>query len=551
MRSGDAPNVFQVLARHAQAEPERTAYTFLHGQDDVEEINRGQLLDAIMARASSLASLTSPGDRVVIAQNPGVEQIITLFACLASGRIAVPTLPPRGERLRPITQALIGDCEPKLVVCDEALDPSGLDGATQALTPEEIDETPGRADWGRGAEIALLQYTSGSTGRPKGVCVTHANLLNNLEHQRRCYGVDESSRGVIWLPPHHDMGLGSGVLQPAYSGSTIVLMSPLWAMQQPVRWLREVSRHGATVSGAPPFAYASCCDSISDSELAELNLSTWRCAFIGAEPIRRDLLDRFAAKFAACGFERRAFVPCYGLAEATLLVSGARLRETDGPSDRPLAECGRVIEDHQLLIVDPGSCTQLADGQEGEIWLSGPSVTAGYWGQSEATHAVFGGRLNDGSGPYLRTGDLGLLDQGRLTITGRIKDVIIYSGRKIHAEDIESTALQVKVSGLRPVAAAAFAVGASGHEHLAIIVEASGVRDEPTRAELRRAVGAAISRDFGLSVGEFDLARPGSLPRTSSGKIRRAACREELAARMERSAAPDMKSRTTKYGAGR
>jgi acyl-CoA synthetase (AMP-forming)/AMP-acid ligase II len=534
----DIVSIVEILGRRAEFEPGRLAYTFVHDDENIEDLSYGELWREVRRRAGSIARLTQPRDRVVVAQTPGLEYVISIFACLASGRIAVPTLAPRGVRARALAEAIVRDCEPALMICDDRAEGQVRAAGPRVVSGRELDaddDPPERPPEVRADDLAILQYTSGSTSDPMGVRIRHGNLLNNLRHQCRVYGVGPESRGVIWLPPYHDMGLGSGVLQPVFSGSNVVLMSPLWTMQRPLRWLRQISETRATVSGGPPFAFAACCDAVTDADLEGLDLSNWSCAFVGAEPVRLPVLDRFATLFERCGFRAEAFLPCYGLAEATLLVSAGRrgARATPHPAAgsgrQGLASCGEPLPDLDLVIVEPETCTPLPEGAEGEVWLRGPSVAAGYRGNPGATRRVFEGRLVDGRGPYLRTGDLGVLRDGELAVTGRLKDVIIFAGRKVHAADVEATVLNLDDSDLRPLAAAAFGTGSFGEERLALFVEAPGSTRSSSHEPLRRAIVAAVAQAHGLSLNPSDLVllRRGELPRTSSGKIRRHLCRDQ------------------------
>jgi acyl-CoA synthetase (AMP-forming)/AMP-acid ligase II len=346
---------------------------------------------------------------------------------------------------------------------------------------------------------------------------------------RRLYGVDEQSRGVIWLPAHHDMGLFSGILQPLYAGSSILLLSPMFAMQRPLRWLQAISDFRGTVSGGPSFAFAACATALAAADLTcdELDLSTWQCAFVGAEPISAVQLQAFASAAGGFGFRPEAWTPSYGLAEASVLVTGRRGMEArmDGQG-RTLVDCGSVVGGHELLIVDPRGRQVVPSGEEGEVWLSGPSVAAGYWGPSDCSAATFGARLADGRGPFLRTGDLGCLREGHLTITGRLKDVIILAGRKLHAGDIEEAARAA--IGERPAigALAAFAVEIGGLERLVLAAEAprSVCADSSVQNQLRSALRGSIASHFGAPLHDVVFTRH-KLPRTSSGKLRRFDCR--------------------------
>jgi acyl-CoA synthetase (AMP-forming)/AMP-acid ligase II len=394
------------------------------------------------------------------------------------------------------------------------------------------------------ADLALLQYTSGSTGNPKGVMVSHGNLIDNLEAAVRRFGIGASSRGVTWLPPYHDMGLVAGTLQPVYSACVTTVLSPMHAMQRPIRWLKAIQRTGATISGGPPFGYDHCVATIDEPLRQEHDLTSWDCAFVGAEPVRFDVLERFAGAFGPCGFQRRSFVPCYGLAEATLMVTGrakgggALCDSTLGHEGLGRTTCGHVIDGHDVLTVGPEHRIPCADGKEGEIWIEGPSVAMGYWNRPTETAAAFGAHLADGRGPYLRTGDLGVMIDGELTVTGRVKDLVIVAGRKLHAEDIEATIYEMADDRLRHGSNAVFAAEIGGKERIIVAVELNRApgRMSGDLAPIRAAIGAAVARTHDVTVHDVAFLAPGEIPRTSSGKVRRHLCRAQYLDRQEKGA---------------
>jgi acyl transferase domain-containing protein/acyl-CoA synthetase (AMP-forming)/AMP-acid ligase II/acyl carrier protein len=395
------------------------------------------------------------------------------------------------------------------------------------------------------SDIAFLQYTSGSTSRPRGVMLSHANLLYNLRAIRRSFGCGPDTHVVIWLPPYHDMGLIGGLLEPAYAGFPVTFMSPLSFLKRPGRWLRAISEIGATISGGPNFAYEMCAAKISPAERADLDLSTWNLAFTGAEPVRAETIDRFVRTFAPHGFRRASFYPCYGLAEATLMVSGGD-RDTEpvtrrlqagalaanrvvpaGLGDDALTRvgCGQSIAGQDVVIVDPGTRTRTAPGEVGEIWASGPSVALGYWQAPDATAEVFGAYLADtGEGPFLRTGDLGFLDGTELFVVGRHKDMIIIAGRNHHPSDIERTVEQAHPA-LRPGSGVACSVEVDDEERLVIVHEVGANPAGSDNVGIISAIRAAVAIEHGLNAHAVVLLRPGGVPKTSSGKVQRSTCR--------------------------
>ena len=414
--------------------------------------------------------------------------------------------------------------------------------------------------------IAFLQYTSGSTGAPKGVMVTQENLSHNLAAIYRCFGHSAESRGVIWLPPYHDMGLIGGVLQPLYGGFPVTLMSPVDFLQKPLRWLQAISQHSATTSGGPDFAYRLCVDKLESlrnrdrnlEPLKKLDLSSWQVAFTGAEPVRTDTLDRFAEAFEPYGFRREAFYPCYGMAETTLIAAGGAVdllpvvetidaqqlsqhrvervvQEQTGESDESactVVGCGKSLVDQKIVIVNPKRLTRCAPTEVGEIWVAGKSVAQGYWSSPQETVRCFHAYLKESDlagaseGPFLRTGDLGFVHNGELFVTGRIKDMMIIRGRNHYPQDIEHV-LESCHLALKAGASAAFSIEHEGNEQLVVVCEVKRtylrqLDIKSVSREIRQVIAAA----YDLQTYATFLVKPGSIPKTSSGKIQRYRCRE-------------------------
>jgi len=540
-------------------QPTRPAYSFLiDGEEDVCHFNYGELDHQARTIGAKLQTLARPGDRALLIYQPGLEYIAAFFGCMYAGVVAVPAYPPRPNQSLRRLQAIVADAQATLILTATSvltnvrrqLDQFPDLEALRWLTTDDI--TNGIADsWKdpgvKDEALAFIQYTSGSTMAPKGVMLSHANVLHNLSLIRKCFQHTPESRGMVWLPPYHDMGLIGGVLQPLYSGFHVTLMSPYAFLQRPLRWLQTITRTKATSSGGPNFAYDLCVRRISDDQLADLDLSSWDLAFNGAEPVRNATLDRFVAKFGPCGFRREAFYPCYGLAEATLIASGGLkeslpvvrtferepleqnrvvISEDHDETARTLVGCGGKIKDQDIAIVDPSTGGRCPAGQIGEIWISGPSVGMGYWNRPEETNHTFKAYIADsGEGPFLRTGDVGVLVDGELFVTGRMKDLIIIRGRNYYPHDIELTVEQSHPS-LRPGGGAAFSIDVNGAEQLIVAqeVERQHLRNLDSQSVIE-AIRQAIAEHYDLRVHAVTLIKTGGMPKTSSGKIQRHACR--------------------------
>jgi amino acid adenylation domain-containing protein len=548
------------LARwRAECRPNDLAYTFLV-DGDREEINLtyGELDRRARAIAATLVEQGAVGERALLIYEPGLDYIAAFFGCIYASVIAVPVYPPdpmRLHRMLPRLQAVIRDAQARWILSTSTIrDQVGpffrQSGENVQCLATDLDMMPGCEEaWVspnlQGSSLAYLQYTSGSTGLPKGVMVSHANVLHNVQQMHRLDEIDPI--GVNWTPPYHDMGLIAGVLLPLYSGGRIVLMSPLAFVQRPARWLEAITRYGATMSGSPNFGYELCVRKISAEERAGLDLSSWTMAGNGAEPVRADTMERFIETFEPCGFSRRACHPAFGLAEATLMVScgtlfgGATVKDFDAATleahgravtatdenapARRLVGCGQSLEDQRVVIVDPKTCLALDDGQIGEIWVTGPSVAGGYWKRPAESEHTFRARLADSQeGPFLRTGDLGFLDDDELFVTGRLKDLIIVAGRNHYPQDIERT-IELCDPALKPEGGAAFAVDVHGEERLVVVHEVLRPK-KVDLAQLIEKIRMAIVESHDLLPHAIVLISGGSIPKTSSGKIQRRSCRE-------------------------
>ncbi len=570
-----ASTLVELLRRRADEQPELAGYSFqldAAAGNDAEEarLTYAELDRRARGLGAALQRLGAPGERALLLYPPGLDYVAAFFGCLYAGMAAVPAYPPRPNRPSPRVRSIIENAAPRVILTTAALRPK-LESVLQVPAGTEwlVTDDPERpaagaaelaalADTWRDpgvepAALAFLQYTSGSTAAPKGVMLSHANLLHNLELIRACFAQTARERTVIWLPPYHDMGLIGGILEPLFAGYPVTLLSPLAFLQQPVRWLRAITRTRATTSGGPNFAYELCVQKISAEQRRELDLSSWSLAFNGAEPIRPETLERFAAAFEPCGFRREAFYPCYGLAESTLLVSGGRRgtgasvrafspteleqhRATllaDGAEDeaRTLVGSGSAADPApgypRIAIVRPASAERRGPGEVGEIWVQGPSVAQGYWGQPEETARTFGARLagaDEAAGTFLRTGDLGFVDGGELFVTGRLKDLIILRGRNHYPQDIELT-VERSHPALRPGCVAAFAVERDGEERLAVMAEVHREHRHGDVEEIVAAIRRAVADEHEVTPDGVVLLKPAALPKTSSGKVQRHACR--------------------------
>ncbi len=568
------PNTLVDLLRgRAKYQPNQRAYTFLaNGETEIGHLTYADLDERARQLAAKLQQLKAMGERVLLLFPPGQEFINAFFGCIYAGAIPVPmTYTPRLHRAYRRFQTLVNNAEPTIALTTAKLHAKISQQAAYHQTLTELhwlvtndidsDTTfrwhPPSID---ADTLAFLQYTSGSTRNPRGVMLSHGNLLNNLAIISDRFGVTTDDCGVIWLPPYHDMGLIGGYLQPIYGGFPVILMDSFDFVQQPIRWLRAITHYRGTISGGPNFAFEHCL-SIKAEELQGVDLSSWRVAFVGAEPVRYQTLERFSAQFSPYGFQRRALYPCYGLAESTLMVTGGdhttipstqTIKRTElqhnqfvstsslDPDGQIVIGCGQPVDDHTVLIVDPDTQKPYTVDQQnsiGEIWISGPSVAQGYWREMVETQQTFQAQpistsvqpspqFNDHL--FLRTGDLGALHQGELFITGRLKDMIIIRGENYYPQDFELAA-ENSHPALQSNGGAAFIVGDDESE-IVIVHEIKRHYRQANLTEVIEAIQHAIAEDYAIRLNAVVLIKPGSLPRTPSGKTQRYLCREKYLA---------------------
>jgi len=555
-----------ILRWRAANQPGQIAFRFLtDGENEEVLITYAELDQNARFIAARLQSVSKPGERAFLLFPPGPDFITAFFGCLYAGVIAIPVYPPhpvRPEKSFSIIYRIAADAQPTLALLPGALHASLFSGKPVAkewsairfiITDEAVNDQSAE-QWSAPelspADIAFLQYTSGSTSIPKGVIVRHGNLLHNLEGIHGSFGLTKESHCMVWLPPYHDMGLIGGILQPVYSGVPITLMPHMLFLQRPLRWLQAISHYGVTVSGGPNFAYDLCIRKIKPEQREQLDLGSWQVAFNGAEPVSAETMERFAEYFAPCGFRKESLFPCYGLAEATLLVAGGprhgvpatknllneaivknKVQSVSEPGDDTvtLVSCGEAISQHSIKIVNPETGIPCAVNEIGEIWFSGPSVAGGYWNKPAETTTTFEARLTGtGEGPFMRTGDLGFIQEGELYVTGRLKNLIICEGKNHYPHDIERT-VEASHPMIQAGRSAVFSIPKPGSEEVIVLVELEHLPGDRTE-EILHAIRGAVSGYHGIAVQDIRLLKPGGIARTTSGKIRHFLCRENYLA---------------------
>ena len=579
----DCSTVVELLRYRALHQTQQLSFTFLQEGETASASWTYEALDRLSrAIASQLQVMNLSGERALLLYPPGLDYLAAFFGCLYAGVVAVPAYPPRNHRNTPRIGAIASDAQAAIALTTSAIqskiksliDVSSLQWLTTDNLPAGI-ENSWEEPFIQKDTLAFLQYTSGSTGIPKGAMLSHGNLLHNATTTYQYMEHSPESKFVSWLPVYHDMGLIGGILQPLYGGFPCFLMSPASFLQNPYRWLKTISDYRGTTSGGPNFAYELCLQKITPEQRQTLDLSSWSVAFNGAEPVRWETLEKFSETFAECGFRREAFYPCYGMAEATLMISGGvkadfpavkAVRGEGLKCDRVVEEnltpqppslrgkgekfspllageglgerstdirtfvsCGRTLPKQEIVIVHPQRLTRCQPDEVGEIWVSGPSIGQGYWNRKQETEETFRAYLADSTERlFLRTGDLGFLQNGELFITGRLKDLIIIRGRNLYPQDIELTA-ERSHPALRKGSVAAFAVEVKNEEKLVVVQELE-FRQKPSFEEVIAAIRQAVSLEHEVQVYAVVLIKGGSIPKTSSGKIQRRACKAEFVA---------------------
>ncbi len=554
-------NFAWLLQQRAKSKPNRTAFIYLEdGENQKLSVTYSELDEQARKIAGFLQSKGCAGERVLLLYPSGIDYIAAFFGCLYAGAIAVPLYQLRNNRRALLRMHSVWqDAQAKFILSTKAN--LQVFNDNQDILPQfngsilvatnEIDISYVH-DWQEPdyQEIAYLQYTSGSTGTPKGVMVAHHNLVHNSEITHHAWANDESSTIVSWLPLHHDMGLIAKILQAVYVGSLCVLMSPVHFIQKPWRWLKAISEYKAKLSGAPNFAYDLCVEKIKPEQLIDLDLSHWQIVYTGAEPVRSMTIDKFSRKFAVCGFNKESFYPCYGLAEITLNATSNDVKGSpkcitlatnkleqgivervvtavDGENTRTFVACGKALRDQKIKIVNPSTLNEVNENEIGEIWLSGPSKTLGYWNKPEETALTFHAEIANKPGvKYLRSGDLGFLQAERLYIVGRHKDLIIIRGKNYYPIDIEfsseSAALELEQND-----SAAFSIEVEGVEQLVVVqtVKRTEIRKVDS-IKIKEFIRKTIIDDHEINPYEIVLVIPGQIPKTSSGKVQRKLCKQ-------------------------
>jgi len=553
----------EMLQVRADKQPHQIAFNFLQdGEDNCITINYAELDARARALAVRLTELKVNGERALMLYPSGLDFIIGFFGCLYAETVGVPVHLPQKQHSLDRIKSILVDCQPAVILCTsdvlKTVGPRFIGDRELKkyswLATDTVDEDvsnlllPSRV---KRESVAFLQYTSGSTGNPKGVVVSHGNLLHNNALMGKSFRYSNQSIIVGWLPLFHDMGLIGKVLQAVFIGVPYHFMEPASFIKKPIRWLKAITRYNGSISLSPNFAYDFCVARISEEETLQLDLSSWKVAGSGAEPVRAETMRRFSEKFSSCGFQENAFYPCYGLAEGTLFVTGGlsseapiirtvdagaldqhRVVHLDKEIESPdrkstiLVTSGRCCGDQEVSIVNTDSFLICPEDEVGEIWVKGPSVAQGYWRNPEATKETFEATCWDHEGnklgPYLRTGDLGFLQDGELCITGRLKDLVIIRGRNHYPQDIERTS-ENSHKMLKKNSVAAFSITVDNEEQLVVVQEIKKTHDL-NRVAVTAAICEAILNQH--EIQPYAVVLVTSIAKTTSGKIQRRRCKQ-------------------------
>lgn len=567
-------NIVSILFDHAQTHPHKTAFIFLRdGEDDEEKIAYGELHHCAMAIAWKLHAKTSPGSNVLLLLPPGLDFHLALTGSLYAKNVAITAYAPRNAKHMARIINILANSQARTILTTTTQKEKITDwlgenvGLYTFICVDEVYETNSESflvcrernlsmqlPHVHPKDLAFIQYTSGSTSEPKGVMISHENVYQNVHSLCELFHYNSETTSVTWLPIFHDMGLIDGFFVPIFTGQLCVLMPSVAFIQRPVRWLRAISKYRGVVCGSPNFGYDLCLRQISDRDLQGLDLSSWTVAYNGSEPVDPNTLRGFIHKMAPQGFSPTTFLPCYGMAEATLMVSThyhqkspvfRKIRIADlqlhrwveaSDSDKKediyeLTSCGRAGIQMELKIVNPESKRLCAADEIGEIWIKGPSVGAGYWGRAQQTEEVFYASIlgEEGrQGPYLRSGDLGIIRDGLLFVTGRIKELIIIRGKNHYPLDIEKTVRKAHPA-LEHASGAAFSIRGASREKLVIVQEINKqFRTKADPHEIVQKIKEHVFLEHDLSVDEVYLINPVSLPKTSSGKTQRILCARKV-----------------------
>lgn len=568
----DFQNLNELLFHQANIYKNKKAYIYLADGETTEQcITYSDLLIYSNSIASLLLEHCKDRDRVLIFLPPSLEYIISFYGCLIAGLIPVPLYPPETRSHSRLIN-VIKDSGAKVAITDKItknryINKENINKNDEAenlirsiklidIDINELLSAPIVFKSIKSDDIAFLQYTSGSTSQPKGVMVTHKNLLVNSSLIKKYFNHNDNECQVSWLPPYHDMGLIGDIIQTLFSGMTMVFMSPMSFLKKPIRWLKAITKYsyiGEITSGAPNFAYDWCCKLYDESFLEELDLSKWKVAYNGSEPVKYSTITNFIDKFSKCGFKAEAMCPVYGLAENTLMVSPpdfknkpfviwvdrrkfnngiieVKNQENNNESLMPCIGCGPLVneEEIEIKIVNTSNYSICKDGEIGEIWLAGESVTKGYWNKEVETEKTFKAHLSkDENKNYLRTGDSGFIYNGQIFIAGRIKEIIIIHGENYYPQDIEEY-VEKSSDQIRQGCGAAIGVKINDEEEKLVIVYELKKRQysELELKNIKEAINKTLFQIFGFTPYDIVFIQPSTFPKTSSGKLQRNYCKE-------------------------